>query len=70
MDLGLEKKIAVLWWSKVTESNKWYKLQYEDQDYVWDIDLGDFHVWLFIENISGWVFKKHNNAPSGAIFPM
>ena len=34
MDLGLEKKIDVLWCSKVTETDEWYKLQYEDQDYV------------------------------------
>ena len=31
MDLRLEKKIDV---SKVTETDEWYKLQYEDQDYV------------------------------------
>jgi len=33
MDLRLEKKIDVLWWSKVTETDEWYKLQYEGQDY-------------------------------------
>ena len=37
IDLRLEKKIDVLWWSKVTETDEWYKLQYEDQDYVWTL---------------------------------
>ena len=33
MDLRLEKK----WWSKVKETDEWYKLQYEGQDYVWTL---------------------------------